>query len=198
MNDIAFQSPLDNFYTAGNYALKSDVAPAYTIRIIKDLSISKIMPFNGCDEPFKHFMKSTLGLVAPQPNSAYIAGTRTILSPEDNQYFVTTEGEARGILAGRLQYALSEYAGIFEKSAAYSVMRIDGYHFYNILQTMICEPEKLKQENHYVTFLKIDTDQIILHQKSEDVTYLFLPRKIAPECYRRIARSCLEFGVKLI
>ena len=77
-------------------------------------------------------------------------------------------------------------------------MRIDGYHFYNILQTMISDPTKLISKQHYATYLNIDMDQIILHQKSEDVTYLFLPRRIAPECYRRIARSCFEFGVKLI
>ena len=82
MNDIAFQSPLDNFYTPGHYALKKDVAPSYIIRIIKDLSISKIIPYNGCSEPFQDFMKSTLGLIAPEEHSAYIAGTRTILSPE--------------------------------------------------------------------------------------------------------------------
>lgn len=197
MSEIAFFQPLDNFFTTGNYTASPDTPPSYIIRCIRDLSIAEVIPYEKDGKEFLGRLRSVLGLIAPQPNGAYIAGTRTIICPTTNRYIISTEGEARDVLAGRLQYALEGYAGVFEKSASYAVLRIDGYNFYSLLEGITPFPEVLKAQDSYSTFLSFDEDEIILHRKSKDVTFLYLPRSVAPECYRHIARSCLKYGVRL-
>ena len=198
MPKTMFAHPLDGFFTAGNYCSDAKKNPDFIIRSLKELSIVVLKPYDAQDIQFAHCLKSVLGLVVPDAKRAYVAGTRTIISPEDNHYLVTTEGEARDVLAGRLNYALGDYAGVFEYSAAYAVLRIDGYHFYDILKSMTACPEHLMRYDNYCSFIDFDDCQIIVHQKSEDVMFLYLPRAFAPDIYRNIARSCLKFGVRLI
>ncbi|MEM6602887.1 MAG: hypothetical protein AAF621_02450 [Pseudomonadota bacterium] len=198
MNDILQYHPLDDVFTPGLYVPKKDALPAYTIRAIRDLSVVEIIPFGVCHQEVIECLKTALGLIAPASNSAYIAGTRTILSPSGQGYIVTTEGEARQVLSRRLEHALRDYAGIYEESAAYAVLRIDGFHFYAILSELIDSPALLDTTLNFTTYLTIDDHKIILHRKSDDVHFLYLPRSVAPEIYIRIARSCLKAGVRLI
>ena len=198
MDNITSRHPLDGFFTAGLYKNTHQHQPKFTIRSMRDLSIVELILFDDNHHEFTHRLRSILGLIRPDINRAYVAGTRIILRPQDKHHIITTEGEARGVLAGRLDYGLRAFAGVFEKSATFAVLRIDGYDFYEHLEILTANPHILLTENDYCTILNIDDTEVILHRRSEDVHFMYLPRSSAPECYRRLARSCLEYGVKLI
>lgn len=197
-NVIDFCPPLENFYTPGCYTQNDSLSPSFTMRLQKNLSICEIIPFSSDNKNFLLELKNVLGLVVPDTNYAHIAGTRTILCPRKNLLFVITEGEARNVLTGRLQYKLKEDVAVFDKSAAYAVLRIDGYQFYDIFKNIIQTVDKLVEKNNYCTIISIDSYKVVLHRQDEATHFIYTPRSIAPNFYKRIARICYQYGIKLI
>jgi heterotetrameric sarcosine oxidase gamma subunit len=197
MLDLELKHPLDGFIEAGHYGGNPHHAAAFTIRVLKDLSLVMVSAYAQNHDSFAERIRSVLGLVVPDPAGSYIAGTRVMISPEENKYFITTEGEARDVLSGRLTYALQEHGAVFEQSAAYVVLRVDGYHFEHILLSLTKNPDILALPVGKCQTMFCDDVDIILHRTHQDTHFLYIPRHFSMAIYRLIVEYCLPFGVRL-
>lgn len=199
MSYLTVCSPIDSLVKAGIYGHLNNNKEAFVLSHQKDISVVKVILYSlDTLESASVILKSSLGLIIPETNKVYVSGTRKILRLNDTTLLITTEGEARGVLYERLNYALGALAAVYNETPALTVLRFDGYYIYMILSNLISDLSSLPVGLNDCATLKIDKSNMICHLSSVDRVFVYLERSYAFEIYTRIARLCLPMGLKIL
>ena len=102
------------------------------------------------------------------------------------------------MLYNRLAFAVKEIGAAFEMSDAFAILRLEGERAEEALAYLSPESKILPEAVYGVKHARADGCDIMICRTGPSRCDLFIPRSVSAEFYRKLARICLPYGVRLL
>ena len=164
-----------------------------SIRPLVGLSICETVAHKSGGTELHTLLRQVLGVTFPAPNSAFVAGTRSVLRPDtEDRAFVMTEGESESVLYRRLLRAVpAEVGAVFDVSHAFVGLRYEGLNSEEALGALSDTDPAAFAEGSVLRFACDDTVPM-LHRRERDRWDFYIPRSQADAFRRMLERVCFD------
>ena len=164
-----------------------------SLRPLSGLSICETTAYTSGGTQLHAVLRQVLGVTFPAPNSAFVAGTRSVLRPDtDDRAFVMTEGESESALYRRLLRAVpADVGAVFDVSHAFVGLRFEGPHSEAALGALSDRDPAEFAEGSVHRFV-CDDAVPMLHRRERLRWDFYIPRSQADAFRRMLERVCLD------
>lgn len=168
--------------------------PAFSWRPLEGFSVCEIISFVPPDEQLQSILRRISGVGFPVPGGAFVAGTRSVLRPDDtSRVFLLTEGESEGVLYRRLLKALPPAIGsIFDVSHGLVGRRLENPRA-EALPGLFTDHDPGDLPEGGVRMLPCDRVPMLLHRPEKYRWHCYIPRSQAEAFDRFFMRAANNY-----